>query len=230
MAYPADQDPFISHRAGTLEHWLLQLHKQPDILEWVTHHWQQEWHRLAQAKNRLLRVRGPLSAVIATLQDLGYQGMGPGSWISPDGQHWEADFGGDSFDLTLFSDHLRRHLDLLCWEKAETHEGGSGLRQGPINMDDIRKFLGSMEHRERGIARAAIQGGLWLEQRRHQAGFASSPLCPRCHKEPEDVFHLLWVCLANLDLEDPRSSTQTTWRPEPRSSSTQTQGCGPEAW
>ena len=41
---------------------------------------------------------------------------------------------------------------------------------------------------------AILSGGIWPESRKHAAGLVSSPACPHCGAETQDLFHLLWGC------------------------------------
>eukprot|EP00969_Alexandrium_andersonii_P275197 12161881-Alexandrium_andersonii.AAC.1 len=45
-----------------------------------------------------------------------------------------------------------------------------------------------------GLLQVLARGATWTELRAHEAGYSSSPLCPRCGEEAEDEWHRLWRC------------------------------------
>ena len=47
-----------------------------------------------------------------------------------------------------------------------------------------------------GLSRCAMAGGTWPQARRHKAGFAPSPTCPRCGEGPDTPSHTWWHCPA----------------------------------
>ena len=50
--------------------------------------WQKLYRKLAKAKSRWQMVRGPASATISTLLDLGWKPVHPDSWITDSGLEW----------------------------------------------------------------------------------------------------------------------------------------------
>jgi len=67
------------------------------------------------------------------------------------------------------------------------------------NITELKGKLARWQDRhEAAIMTAVAAGGIWTQARRAQAGFASSPLCPRCQREAESLYHLVWGCPANL--------------------------------
>ena len=48
----------------------------------------------------------------------------------------------------------------------------------------------------------AMAGAVWPRARKYGAGFVPSPLCPRCHTQPETLRHRIWQCSANIDDKD----------------------------
>ena len=44
-----------------------------------------------------------------------------------------------------------------------------------------------------------MAGAVWPRARKYDSGFVPSPLCPRCHAQPETLHHRIWQCIGNID-------------------------------
>eukprot|EP00973_Karenia_brevis_P007871 1067498-Karenia_brevis.AAC.1 len=56
---------------------------------------------------------------------------------------------------------------------------------------------------EAAMMKVVARGGLWLNQRKAEAGYQCNPLCPLCKQEAEDEEHLFWRCPVAKAMECP---------------------------
>ena len=99
---------------------------EQDLLRLV---WTTQYHHL-QGRYRWNRVKGPLTATIATLAHVGWKGAKPDFWWSPEGGGWALPSEPTPLG-PLFEDSLLRSITAVNWQKAANHYEGPGLEEGP---------------------------------------------------------------------------------------------------
>ena len=90
---------------------------------------------LAKHPKRWLVTKGPMSATISTLLDLGWKPVAPDKWLVED--------GGGRYEATLGAGHFAKPQVLRAaqeaavrrlWESAAEHSCGKGLEEGPPSL------------------------------------------------------------------------------------------------
>ncbi len=137
--------------------------------------WGKLYTTLQTAKSRWGRARGPISAIICTLLDLGWSPETPSHWVDPDGEA----FNLDEDDLDKLIDfELHGSLDQAAWERAEGHHLGGGIGRG-VDLTVPRRFLQTLrrnsKHAEAAMAQMVLTGSLWPASRRF-GGLEGRPL------------------------------------------------------
>ena len=158
-------------------------------------------HRLANRK--WVVVRGPISSVIAVLQDAGWRAPRPDRWLSPSGEAWDLGVPGVIDGLKLeFAETLREKL----WGRIGHTQHATGATEG-IDPTVAIRYLARLEKQgkpgEAGMLRTILAGGVWGRHRKWEAGLSTSKLCPRCLLGEDTDLHRYWVCPANGQSEHP---------------------------
>ncbi len=169
LGFTGRADPFVALRGELPQNWV-QLWHSSELQEErraVERAWEKLRANLMAAKSRWGRARGPISAVICTLMDLGWSPVAPSRWVDPDGESFDL----DAFDVDQLLDfELRGSLDQAVWESAEAHHHGGGLRKG-ADLTVPRRFLQGLRrqsrHSEAAMAQMVLTGSLWPASRRH---------------------------------------------------------------
>lgn len=197
LCFGAEQDPLIKARAQLLGNWAKMMAKPGGLLQQVRGVWRKAQLRLGTQADRIWkRVRGPITAVIATLRDLDWKSPFPDEWIDFEGQRWQA--GGS--DLTALTARVAQSVERQVWPVAATHPQGAGLERGADLVPATRLV--------RGLSRAGCApdaalvehiaaGAMWGDLRRHQAGYRADGVCRRCRQALDDDFHRVWACPCN---------------------------------
>jgi len=82
------KDPTISIRVEVLRSWLETLGRQEIPMEGICRAWERI-SEIVAGPSRWSKVRGPMGAVIATLQDLNWRPVQPTVWEDQNGLRWE---------------------------------------------------------------------------------------------------------------------------------------------
>ena len=171
-------------------------------------------------------VIGPMTATIAMLTDAGWDLEKVTTWYDPSGKGWHPDIESPK---RPFLDLVQQFALSNVASKASLHWHGGGTELGvdwsatlalykhiqKINNLEDEPIVDDLANHPDGDpmiwhARALIwlellmSGGYWPQQRLSTIHAEVLPLCPRCGKEPEDAFHLLWTCECNGDILDSR--------------------------
>eukprot|EP00973_Karenia_brevis_P054765 7612599-Karenia_brevis.AAC.1 len=70
--------------------------------------------RKLKANRRWHYVRGPMAAMILTLERIGWKPIAPARWVDSTGAHWQA---------------VREDAMRMIWRKASKHYQGKGLEE-----------------------------------------------------------------------------------------------------
>eukprot|EP00972_Heterocapsa_arctica_P105861 15594758-Heterocapsa_arctica.AAC.1 len=111
--------------------------------------------------------------------DLGWQPKQLWQWTDPGGQEWAL----DPNDGSLWQD-LRQEListiTTKVWEKAALHYLGQGLEAG-VDWDSTLRHLRKLDKTDptkTGILKAIAQGGISPAERKFQANYIDTEICP----------------------------------------------------
>ena len=188
-------DPCTTMPRSSLRKWLHTLARKPELAEQIEAAWQSKKLKSLKAgtaQTRWLRVRGPISSLVATLCDAGWDTAGPRDWTDHRGQRWQATgaLNTKSVEAALF-DSLEGHQ----WEAAAEHRLGSGLQQGAC-LQPAMTVRATLAPARAHTLDNIVAGGLWFRQRLFEAGRLTTGVCRWCEKEPETEHHIFWECLA----------------------------------
>ena len=199
-------DPYVEVPVSTLqlffELWRREPEQQPRIRAvWPT------FARVHRPKVRWGEVAGPAAAAYATWCSIGWTPVEPDRIIDHAGEVWQL---GDG-PLGPFMQHLRRYLDMKCWQQASLHWGGGGL-QGGAYLGPTKRFIASLREQghsaKAGMLEATLAATIWPAARLHACQLVEDDLCPRCQAAPETAMHRYWLCpvLREVEIEEVRAS------------------------
>ncbi len=187
-----------------------------------------------QVKNRLLNLAAPfkgivgvMSNVIFTLMSAGWNPLAYNCWRDEHGDLWVISSNQKSPDIVssaickaVFNQELKR---------ASHHYAGLGLQEGleyDTTMSLIRNWgrHNKTKHYETKIneppappidklynykctLETIMSAGMWPAERIHSIHPEYSPICNRCGKHRESLFHCFWSCESNGEIKDPAVST-----------------------
>ncbi len=178
LGFTSAADPTVSAPKQVLQEWLNlldELQPQKASLELA---WRRLVQQLSTAKSRWGRVRGPVSAVVATLLDLGWRPLGPACWKDTDGEEFNL-LTGDRDRLVDFA--LEGALEQRAWRRAAAFHLGGGLEDG-VDLTVLRRHLAQLRrqarHAEARILELVAMGGLWPAARRFGSDEVPLPSAP----------------------------------------------------
>ena len=90
VVFGQDHDPFYNVRLDMFDSWCTMLRRPGTQLAAIERAWKAQAPKLI-GNRRWARVRGPMGAIQATLEDLHWKGEGPLLWIDPDEGKWQLD-------------------------------------------------------------------------------------------------------------------------------------------
>ena len=115
-------------------------------------------HFLATGRQRWHRVKGPLSATIATLCELQWDQQGPALWTTLDGAQFSLVADGAAADPRYLRCEFSAAIDQQLWARAARHEQGKGSQQG-VDWHATRLHLTRLrkrgQHKEANFLMAA---------------------------------------------------------------------------
>ena len=79
-------------------------------------------------------MRGPLSALLVLLWDLGWEPLAADSWVDPSGVEWQITLDA-CVDLKPFEKVVKKHEESRMWANAADHHNGKGLEQWMCDLD-----------------------------------------------------------------------------------------------
>ena len=209
------KDPGLELRRQLVLEFCIVWKSSPELHDRIRAAWRHLTPRLWPSKFRWARVKGPISAVIATLYEAGWTPAYPDAWRRPtaDGSEvWRlpcaSDEGfsqGDADFSDLLSD-LVQDLGTQFWTQAAEHYGGEGLELGGgdvlLASREVRKFLSQEKYDLVGLQNAAVSGRQFTRQRQADLGYDVDTVCPRCNQSVETLYHRVWECPCNVGFEE----------------------------
>ena len=207
MELGPEGDPAFALLKKQVTEWLKMWQAAPAMHVRIAKAWAKQKAMLSKVKprSRWHWARGPMSAMILSLWRAGWSPSGPARWRDGQGNTWDMTGAkvGAALDFDLMFDQLLQDVSARLWKTAAKHYSGQGLEQGADLYSArlmVRKLRARGKHGEAGIRLNIVTGGFWTQKRRFDCGLEDSPLCPRCHKEPETGFHRIWGCACNEDI------------------------------
>ncbi|CAK0847722.1 unnamed protein product [Prorocentrum cordatum] len=134
-------DPAKSIPREQLAAWLDQWFAHPELHARIARAWQPSLRRLRLAgESRWRRVRGPISATVATLLDAGWDPVDHDFWVTDEDVGWRfpspdqpsfAEAAADYVELLL---DYERSIDRKLWKQAALHQGELALEFVPSKL------------------------------------------------------------------------------------------------
>jgi hypothetical protein len=171
--------------------------------------WHKALKKLQHPEARWLHARGPMTATICTLLDMGWTPIHPCKWLpnDTDDKQNTIDFNRTEGVTNFEVKHLiEQHLTNKVWKEAADDGTNSGYAEGkPIltAVDKAYKYLNSKGmHEEAKALQTVILNKSWTAGRRHQEGLTKEEegedaSCTRCGAAYEDEVHRRWECKDN---------------------------------
>lgn len=136
----AAKDPEVKCRVTVVKEWLsLWRGMVAEDRASVENLWKKKLPQLQEAATRWLRVRGPVTAVIATLLALQWKPVRPVAWMEPswkDNEPGALVWSWDGYEsVQALIDAISETASSLAWKRASLHRCGSGLEEEYV--DDI---------------------------------------------------------------------------------------------
>jgi hypothetical protein len=119
-------DPFIDIRVQHIREWMdLWDSMDTDVRRRVRKFWSREMPGIVKDPMRWREVKGPISATIATVHDIGWKPAAPDRWRTS--EDYMAMVGSAPFSSAHIQAQARRDLDRALAEKACLHADGVGM-------------------------------------------------------------------------------------------------------
>ena len=189
-----------------IRQWIQLWIQEPQLHAQVARDWQLALGKLkGQEAQRWRLADGPISGLIATVIDNGWQPLEANRWKDPDG--FTREINDDPTDMKRLEAKLRATLWRQQWAKAARHLHGLGLEHGgnaDITIAEAKRLRARGRHQEAGLLEVNAAAGLWSAQRLQDSGYVvDEMLCPLCKQDVDTLDHRLWKCCAILQSDSP---------------------------
>ena len=153
--------------------------------------WMSTMVKLKNAKSRWQCVRGPISAVVATLMGVSWQPIDPTTWITPKSSGYTKSNNSSSEQIACFTEtqghsvrevlhRLEGGLEAAVWLKASSAHNGSGLELGMPNYEPASrarsKFVKEGNYKKAKAVELIVNNKVWTKQRLLEAGIITEDL------------------------------------------------------
>ena len=155
---------------------------------------------VAAGNSPWLWIGGPMSAMVATLEEQGWQLDFPEVWRDPGGQQWAID---DETPIAQVTIMVRTYAAQYVWKQAcaEGHLPG-GLGDG-VNWRVSLRWLGKLRSqgrsREAAVLEMFLAGGCWTEARKHEQLHVQPGSCDLCQQPAPSIQHVVWQCPSTVE-------------------------------
>ena len=196
-----DEDPAVKQIQDQVKEWLkvvLPLSQEQKIA--IARTWVKRKALVAKKseKTKWHWARGPVTALILSLQRIGWKPVAPTRWVDCDGTTWQ--ISAETTDYEELMGKLATDTKAWLWSKASLHYMGAGAEKG-VDFSGVDRHIRRLGRRGlHGKARALknlASAGYWTESRRKACGLNSDGLCPRCKGAEETPLHRFWECPCN---------------------------------
>ena len=147
-------------------------------------------------------VRGPISAMVYTLFDIGWYPWKPAIWMDTKETTWIAADG--PADLRPVLRAIAADALNVCWVKAAENHNGQGLEAGASVARLARSIAqirgGSPE--EAGALQATATNRAWTSERQREGGYDATS-CLLCGTPDPSDEHRFWSCSCICELQTP---------------------------
>ena len=175
--------------------------------------WKTEQSSVLQRGVNWSRVKGPLSATVATLKLHGWRPASPDTWFVNEGAKEEnAVLSGKPFESEMVIRRFGRDVETSIWKEAASHYMGMGLEKGTPSLEPAkatrRKLVKDGRYKEAAALDKLVCGGAWF----HGRGKAGQEIHRTCHRcgSPLTAWHGLWSC-PHLKQHQAREVQATQW-------------------
>ena len=166
--------------------------------------WKTAVRRLRVERTRWLMVRGPMSAAIATVMDVGWAPVLPNKWLNRDKSQvatFDAIEGVTEFHV---KHAIERDLKIQIWQHASVSYCAKGLEHGAPNFGPASKAYDKLIKQSMPDAAKALEtivtNRSWPGQRLMDEEVSVDDehiKCARCGIAVETPLHRRWQCPAN---------------------------------
>ena len=209
------KDPGVQLRVSLLAEFLSIWKTDTTFHKRVQRAWPFIYQKLDAAGSRRWNlVRGPISAVIATLCDAGWKAEVATRWQRPHLGSWEVwqipsstppDYSSSEFDATGILEDFSEDIRRQQWARASQFLHSEDLAAGGDLFwarRELNKFSGRGELDACGLQACVVAGAQWPGERAFPLGPPEKRVCPRCLEEEETLLHRIWTCRCNTGHKD----------------------------
>ena len=166
------RDPEIGHRLELFQTWLAIWPLIRHMAAAIDAQWKEEVRELADPK-RWSRVSNIMSAVVASLFDLGWWPGSREGWTDEVGQSWRIDYDSEQSRWDIEAP-ISQNIQRLLWQRfTDKHFYGQGS-DGGVNYLPAKKLLQKLRAKgatqEMGMLSLIARGALWPSDRLHTEG------------------------------------------------------------
>jgi hypothetical protein len=202
------KDPAFILMAAQVKEWLhVWVRKNQQQRKRIARPWAAAKAHLGQIaeRNRWRHVKGPMGALILSLQRVGWNVKGLAVWEDPRKGLWMCN--SDTLDLEEFLREIHGDVMQNLRLKANKHEQGNGVGEG-VELRGAKRHIHSLRKRGRceevGCLKGIVCGTYWTRRRKKMGGFHVDDVRPRCGQEPETASRRFWRCEHNETLKEKR--------------------------
>ena len=192
----AHADPRVSIPVEQLKSWMsMWARASKTTRRVVERQWAKAYRIIAASKNRWMMVRGPISATIATVLDIGMKPVAPCRWMTQDGvsfSNFDHEPGISCFHVL---DHMQSILEKKQWKAAGSHFNGEGLQDGIPSLTPASRAYSDLVKKgkleEAAALEAIIANKVWGKERLLHEGIitSSDAGCDRCGADFDSDLH-----------------------------------------
>lgn len=204
LGHGPGQDPAVLILQQAVEQWYKLWQGHPELHARMARAWQLAKRAIDLSRRAWQVAKGPISTLIVSLAQYGWQPSQHDCWIDPMGQAWAF---APNANIKPFLQHLGSTIQSHHWRQAARGWNGQGLLEGFNHNLFIKKVLALQQqgdNRGASLLKCVGAGGAWLRARRKAMGLMDADVCPLCNREPHTDLHAIWFCPATCSLADQR--------------------------
>ena len=166
-------------------------------------------------KRRWFQSHSNVIAIFFAIQlELEWKPLTATHWINDLEETWTFDLS-QTFDFVPIVTDIQRASMRCLWSAASLHRHAESLAVNSPDLTVLRRHLHSLRKRvflERAATlQLAACGGLWPEQRRHEAFFKDQANCSRCDTAEIETEERQFCCCKGNTAGDPDLVAKTGW-------------------
>ena len=188
-----EADPQFALPVHQVVAWLQLLRQtRSSAMELVGRAWRIQAAKLHDRRVHWAYARGPMTACMCVLKDLGWHFPELFRWIDPDGQSWEFVLE-DPISVRTLVDSLAWSCERKLWREAAQHQGGIDLACGcdlTVAHKHLKGLVKQNRLRDHNLLLHALQGTLPTSHN------GVEEVCSACGGPDASLKHKLWRCPA----------------------------------